>query len=82
MLVGGPGRDRVEMVGDDSRLDVVRVRGGGRDTVYCDDPPDSYDLLYVDRSDRVARTCRRARILLTGRPHKGRFDPREVPASR
>ena len=67
MLVGGPGRDHVE-IGDDSTRDVVRLRGGDRDSLYCDGPPDPEDLFYVDRSDRVSPSCRNAGVILTGRP--------------
>jgi hypothetical protein len=57
MLVGGPGHDDVEM-GDDSTRDLVRLRAGGRDTLYCYQAPDPQDLFAVDRSDRVSPTCR------------------------
>ena len=67
MLVGGPGRDHVE-IGDDSTRDVVRLRGGDRDRLSCDGPPDPEDLLYVDRADRVSPSCRNAGVILTGCP--------------
>jgi hypothetical protein len=67
MLVGGPGRDTVELVRD-RRSDVVRVRGGDVDRVRCPTHPDPGDALFVDRSDRLSPSCENARVLFTGRP--------------
>jgi hypothetical protein len=66
-LVGGPGRDRVTLVTGGSE-DIVRVRGGGRDTIRCAQAPPRFDVLIVDGSDRVSPRCRSARILRSGRP--------------
>ena len=69
MLVGGPGRDLVGLE-PDGRRDVVRVRGGGKDTVDCSSfpLPDPEDVLFVDRSDRLSPGCEDATVLYTGRP--------------
>jgi hypothetical protein len=78
MLVGGPGRDIVEFPFSDDHRDVVRLRGGGADTVRCDAlvaeerpasaRPYQSDTFFVDGSDRVHPRCESARILLSGRP--------------
>jgi Ca2+-binding RTX toxin-like protein len=78
MLVGGPGRDIVEFPYSDDHRDVVRLRGGGADTVRCDTlvaderpapaRPHQSDTFFVDGSDRVDHRCESARVLLSGRP--------------
>ncbi len=65
MLVGGPGHDVVRLYGD-GRRDVVRLRGGGADRVTCSVGED--DVLFVDRSDRLSRACKKAIVLYTERP--------------
>ena len=69
MLVGGPGRDLVGLE-PDGRRDVLRVRGGGKDTVDCSSfpLPDPEDVLFVDRSDRLSPGCEDATVLYTARP--------------
>jgi hypothetical protein len=66
MLVGGLGRDQVELIGRGRT--VVRLRGGGADSVNCLGSAQPSIVLYVDRSDRINPRCRSARILLTERP--------------
>jgi hypothetical protein len=67
MLVGGPGKDYVE-IWRDGHDDVVRIRGGGRDIVVCYSP-DPGDVLFVDRSDDVDSECKKKAIVLyTERP--------------
>lgn len=69
MLVGGPGRDVINLHYDpDFRRDVVRVRGGGVDRVYCRPNADPGDTLFVDRSDHLSPSCESATVLFTGRP--------------
>jgi RTX calcium-binding nonapeptide repeat (4 copies) len=80
MLVGGPGHDTVTAAqfGADEFRDVVRLRGGGADTLRCWRAPDAEDVMLLDRSDRVlpgnrgtrgaGSGCSRAQILLSGRP--------------
>jgi Ca2+-binding RTX toxin-like protein len=69
MLVGGPGRDRVSL-DDDGRRDVVRVRGGGVDRVDCPRRPSfpARNVLFVDASDRLSPSCKKALVLYTERP--------------
>ena len=67
MLVGGPGED-VLYLESDNRSDVVRVRGGGVDHVHCPARPDPGDVLFVDRSDRLSPSCKKATVLFTERP--------------
>jgi hypothetical protein len=67
MLVGGPGSDHIDLLGDEPD-DLVRVRGGGIDTVRCLGAVDRYDALYLDAVDNVQSSCRKARIVLTDRP--------------
>ena len=67
MLVGGPGQD-VLYLDDDGLGDVVRVRGGGVDHVYCAPNPDTGDALFVDRSDRLSPSCKDTTVLYTERP--------------
>lgn len=69
MFVGGPGRDTVLLWGDRAQ-DITRVRGGGADKITCEEPIDRIDVLLVDRSDHVGARCRRARVLLSGRPRR------------
>jgi hypothetical protein len=69
MLVGGPGRDRVII---EARAPlVVRLRGGGADSVSCllDEPAPRRAVIFADESDRISSDCRGAHIRLTGRPH-------------
>jgi hypothetical protein len=73
MLVGGPGRDIVKFPDSDDYPDVVRVRGGGADTVRCEVRLDQSDVLLVDGSDRVHPRCETARVLLSGEIDLGRF---------
>jgi hypothetical protein len=69
MLVGGPGHDEIDLLyANDSSLDVVRVRGGGRDFVDCHRAADRQDVFFVDPADLVEDECRSGRIVLTGRP--------------
>jgi hypothetical protein len=63
---GGLGADYVE-VKRDGYNDVVRVRGGGSDIVLCYFP-DPGDVLFVDRTDRLGPSCKKALVLYTGRP--------------
>ena len=71
MFVGGPGRDTVDLLNRDRDQDITRLRGGGADTIVCDNGPlDRIDVLLVDRSDHVGARCRTARVLLSGRPRR------------
>jgi hypothetical protein len=67
VLVGGRGRDRIEL-GTDRRKDVIRLHGLGSDRVICDRPADPSDVLFVDRSDRLDPSCKDATVLYTERP--------------
>jgi hypothetical protein len=67
VLFGGAGQD-VLYLEDDHRGDVVRVRGGGVDHVHCPAHPDPDDALFVDRTDRLSPSCKKATVLYTGRP--------------
>jgi RTX calcium-binding nonapeptide repeat (4 copies) len=68
MLVGGPGRDEMTLFYTDDSPDVVRARGGGRDSIECRSAPDRKDIFFVDAADRVDAGCSTARVVLTGRP--------------
>ena len=72
MLVGGPGRDVVELLGHEAsgenpRSNVVRIRDGGQDLVRCGDPVHDF-VVYLDRVDRVGKRCRGAYLVYRGRP--------------
>ena len=68
MLVGGPGHDSVEIT-DGSEAAVVRLRGGGADSVFCYfSHAAAQVVMFVDRADRLDAQCSRARILYDERP--------------
>jgi len=68
MMVGGPGPDSVTLDSYYPRRTVVRLRGGGADSIVCDRPPDRIDVLFVDSSDDIDPACHTALVRLTGRP--------------
>jgi len=71
MLIGGPGRDDVGLQGRGRT--VVRLRGGGSDSVGCDQPASHDVVMFLDRSDRINRDCgRSARVLYAARPRAPR----------
>ena len=83
MVVGGPGRDLVSVLPDSGAPDVVRLRGGGRDRLFCNEGPlGASEVVYVDRRDRIDPDCGdKARIVTVGRPRAVRAAQDPVPAS-